>query len=497
MDLILTVTSAPAGSNMINHTKAFSVKGGCIGRSQNNDWVLPDNSRIVSSQHAEILHDGQQFLIRDLSTNGTFLARESSIKSSENPIGKGNLHPLEHDHVLQLGEYKLKVSIECHINTPEFSYSTSSFLDEDRTTFHPESGAKMQMQSDAQKLDVWLSRPQTSPPQPDRQMTNDVSDDTWGNVAQAEPLPSFLSLHSQAGSKANVDPLAALAAPLTAQDSFDSQSIHSLESTGRLPSQQDGSTSNWWEGSQVVQPDHAPASQQQFSIPISRAADEQRSLDHLDAFLAPLTDNHQRHEEEKDVSNRVDALPQCDQAPEQKKSEQYSPNDPSYLAAVVNETFIRLIELLRARESIKNELRIQRTLLETTNNNPLKFSPTAKDALHFLLTNQNQSFMTPEAAVRDSFDDISDHQSAMLAAMQVAYSCMLDYFSPENIEKRLNIGNGFLSGKRTKKWEAYKAHYDQLLSDKERTYAQVFGEHFSTAYEHHLAELKNSRNIRH
>src|SRR5688572_19814543 len=54
--------------------------GGNIGRSADNDWVLPDPLRYVSAHHARIYCRQGTYFLEDLSTNGVFL------NDSEQPI---------------------------------------------------------------------------------------------------------------------------------------------------------------------------------------------------------------------------------------------------------------------------------------------------------------------------------------------------------------------------------------------------------------------------
>ncbi|MEK9765016.1 MAG: type VI secretion system-associated FHA domain protein, partial [Thalassolituus sp.] len=84
------------------------------------------------------------------------------------------------------------------------------------------------------------------------------------------------------------------------------------------------------------------------------------------------------------------------------------------VSGIVNEAVTRLIDLLRARTAIKNELRVQHTMIQTMDNNPLKFSANATDALKMMFTSDASAFMRPQEAIRDSFDDLSDHQVAVL-----------------------------------------------------------------------------------
>lgn len=83
----------------------FGVNGGRIGRSDDNDWVLPDPKRYVSGHHAEIEHRGGEWYIRDLSTNGTF------VNDSRRPIGPGGRFRLSAGDRVRIGEYDLAVDI--------------------------------------------------------------------------------------------------------------------------------------------------------------------------------------------------------------------------------------------------------------------------------------------------------------------------------------------------------------------------------------------------
>ncbi|AMX01383.1 type VI secretion system-associated FHA domain protein TagH [Microbulbifer thermotolerans] len=164
-------------------------------------------------------------------------------------------------------------------------------------------------------------------------------------------------------------------------------------------------------------------------------------------------------------------------------------------AEIVQETVTRLIDLLRARSSIKNELRVQRTVIQTEANNPLKFSATATDALSAMFAG-NGAFMDPRTAVADSFDDLSDHQVAVLAGMRAGYEAMLKFFNPENIERRLNSSGSVFASKNAKNWEGFVQMYRELAGDPESCYRRLFGDEFASTYEHQLSELKNARNLK-
>lgn len=164
-------------------------------------------------------------------------------------------------------------------------------------------------------------------------------------------------------------------------------------------------------------------------------------------------------------------------------------------SAIISETVSRLIDLLRARSSIKNELRVQRTMIQATDNNPLKFSASSSEALRIMFSSGNQAYLSPNEAVKDSFDDLSDHQVAVLSGMRAAYDAMLKHFNPDNLDRRFKNSSSLLSNKKAKNWEDFQEHYASLLRDGEASYDLLFGEEFASSYEKQLSELKTARSL--
>lgn len=78
----------------------------------------------------------------------------------------------------------------------------------------------------------------------------------------------------------------------------------------------------------------------------------------------------------------------------------------------------RVLDLLHARAAQKQKLRVQQTLFQRRENNPLKFSATAQDALEALLVRRHRSFLGPRAAVEEAFGDVLDHEEALLVGVE-------------------------------------------------------------------------------
>jgi type VI secretion system protein len=91
-------------------TVVFGVSGGTIGRSADNDWILPDPLRYISAHHARIHFRQGQFFIEDVSTNGSF------VNDDERPLAKQGPYALRHGDVLRFGEYQVVVAVEAAAN---------------------------------------------------------------------------------------------------------------------------------------------------------------------------------------------------------------------------------------------------------------------------------------------------------------------------------------------------------------------------------------------
>ncbi len=86
--------------------REFRSEGGTIGRSLNNDWILPDPDKFISGKHATIDCNGGIYYIVDISTNGVY------INDERKPIGKGKPRRLFNGDHLHLGDFEILVSID-------------------------------------------------------------------------------------------------------------------------------------------------------------------------------------------------------------------------------------------------------------------------------------------------------------------------------------------------------------------------------------------------
>jgi len=150
-----------------------------------------------------------------------------------------------------------------------------------------------------------------------------------------------------------------------------------------------------------------------------------------------------------------------------------------------------LIDVLRARASLKSEFRMSQTMIRPVENNPLKFAPNVEEAMALLLRPQGTTYLGPEKAVGEAFDDLRAHQLAVVAGLQAALGQMLRRFDPAALEARFGGGGGLFSGNRKARcWEQFQALYQEIAHEAEDDFQELFGREFTRAYEEQIARLR-------
>jgi type VI secretion system FHA domain protein len=108
MTLRLRVVSDQRRSLADRSSAVFSVEGGTIGRSADNDWVLPDPLRYVSAHHARVQFREGHFYLQDVSTNGVYVNDDMEPLSKRGSSG----YRLVNGDVLRIGEYHIVAALE-------------------------------------------------------------------------------------------------------------------------------------------------------------------------------------------------------------------------------------------------------------------------------------------------------------------------------------------------------------------------------------------------
>jgi type VI secretion system protein ImpI len=170
-----------------------------------------------------------------------------------------------------------------------------------------------------------------------------------------------------------------------------------------------------------------------------------------------------------------------------------SPELAQQLGEVLRIVVAGTMEVLKARNDIRRELRLPSTVLASTDNNPLKFSADLDDALHKLLVQRSDAYLGTVAAFREAFSDIRHHQIALLRSVGVAFDHMLRRFDPEALEEQFGskVDRPGVLGKKHKPWQAYVEYYAALQDDRDHAYRRLFGEEWAKAYEQELQLQKS------
>ncbi len=154
-----------------------------------------------------------------------------------------------------------------------------------------------------------------------------------------------------------------------------------------------------------------------------------------------------------------------------------------------------IMELLHAREHIKQEFGIRTTTYKKADNNPLKFSVNVEDALHNLLVKRNLAYLGPVEAFEDAFRDLQNHETALLQAMRAGFNAMLQAFSPDGLQMNFNkeVKQGALwSGPiKLRYWELYRNHYKDLTKNPDQCFRELFADEFVRVYSAQLEQHKS------
>jgi len=170
------------------------------------------------------------------------------------------------------------------------------------------------------------------------------------------------------------------------------------------------------------------------------------------------------------------------------------------LGALVRLAVKGLVDVLKSRAEVKNSFRLPTTSIKPVENNPLKFSQSADDALHSLFVKRNPGYLGPVEAFEEGFDDVRFHQTAVLAGIRAGFNALLAKLHPQKLEelyeRKLKRTAMLGLGNKAKYWEMYRAQFEEIDRDREAHFQLLFGEEFALAYNEHLQKLAADARLR-
>lgn len=426
--LTLTITNLremPDGGPLsyVSHGRSFE-----IGRDIFRDWVLPDPELFISGRHVEIQFDGEAYYLNDVSRNGTFVNGSNQRVKSPYRIFPGDK--------IEIGAYVVVADIRPSAQAEDFGRPgvDGTFGDDD---------------------DIWgvgtaspppMDRRAFEPPRKNAYASPDFRDSyldmpaLGSNNPRPQPQSAPFGVPPQPAPPPYGEPVQP---PLQyPSNPFASEQSGFRPTPGGAP----------WRNEPAPQP--APA----FQYEPQPASVGRRGEGFIEAFqrgarLTPGT-----------VQGR----------------------DPAELGQELGEMLLMASELimtlLAARASAKSMTRSSnRTMIGPLDNNPLKFTPGAPEALDIMIGRNRQGYLDGRRAFQEASDDLKAHEMATYTAMQKALFRLLeDDLSPEAIEKKVSAMP--FANRKAKAWDIYASSWKAKREHHENGMLDVFLSYFGEAY---------------
>jgi type VI secretion system FHA domain protein len=153
-----------------------------------------------------------------------------------------------------------------------------------------------------------------------------------------------------------------------------------------------------------------------------------------------------------------------------------------------------LMEMLRERGRLKEELRLPQTVIQAAENNPLNFAPSVEEALRLMLRDRGDAYLRGEESAGNALGELRQHEEALQVATHRAVRAFVERFDPDELKRRFDQGLKrpalLASANRLKYWELYEEAYQVLVQADEGSPPRLFNEDFARAY---TEEVENSR----
>ena len=436
-------------------SRLFGVTGGRIGRAQDNDWILPDPERYISSHHCKVEFRAGAWVLEDTSTNGVF------INGSDVPASVDGVYSLKDGDRLRLGDYEILVSVD------------------ERNDFPSDASGQMRAPARASSL--------RSAPKPEEDLgeeldLTDLLTDAAIKPAEPKHVPSG---PFDLGKALGIDlqptrpgtPANSTAPGVRPPRSGFASLLDSPPDEGEQRTIAQSRKSEDWQ--MQTQP-YDRKSLQALTAPGSMSRPPEKP--------APQAERPRRSADSNTLepANGVEAF--CRGAGV----------DPSTVPAdaqnallqlagqMMREVVLGLMDVLKGRADQKNRLRLSQTTIQPSENNPLKFSASVDEALLRMLDPHNSRYLGPVEAIRDSFADLRTHQLALSTAIQAAIDEVMNRIEPGELQERFDRGlkRGALLGatNKMKYWDLYSEFYQVLNQRTEQNLPTLFAEELARTY---------------
>ncbi|MCF7699901.1 type VI secretion system-associated FHA domain protein TagH [Loktanella sp. M215] len=450
-----------------------------LGRSDQNDLVLPDPDKTISGRHCAIEDHGGNVVVVDFSTNGTFL------NYGKIPLGKVPT-PLNDGDILSVGRYELLVEIARADTGPGpadlFADIAQTAPDQAPARSAPPTARAADMSDfldplgDADGfLDDLLGGPTAGPAGVRRDVLGDdgllppLGDDE--DFLKPARVPDGPAQSSHASSLSEAMPRRAAVEPAPPVPSGgaipDNWDLDLLGGT-------DFSFGEPFEPTQPAPPAAAPVIPDEpilpaATVPPATAPSSAAPNDAARAFLEALG------------AGDLDI-------PDAELTETMA-----RLGGVLNTMIGGLRDILMTRQSIKSEFRMQQTVISAGANNPLKFSVSVDQAITAMVRPATKGYLPAAAAASEALNDIKAHEIAMMTGMEAALKGVLGRLDPKRLTERIASDSSLrsvLTNKKARYWDVFETQYAEISDQAENDFHDLFSKEFARAYQAQLDRLK-------
>jgi type VI secretion system protein len=416
-----------------NRARVFGVNGGTIGRAPDNDWVLPDQKRIVSGHHCEIEYRNGGYWLRDTSTNGVY------VNDDDDPVLRTGPVELQDGDRLRLGEYELLVSVDARTDF------LSAQHEEHSAAKHLDSGIGADIDVDS----LFRRR--------DADSTGSVSiRNAFGLKVPRESLPPRTVVASTAAARPE--------SPAEV-----SRSASAEAGSGQAPP-------DWALSTRAI-------TRQELADAMARRQSRLATRMQTQPF-------HQQAATWTDLRSAVQAFCRGAGIDQGALSPEAQSMLPLVAGQLLREAVVGLHDLAQTRASSE----LAPTVVSTGSSNPLRNSTGVDQALLRLLESHGRVQNGPVDSLRDVLQEARDHEIAMQAGIRAGLEVVLAQLSPENIRDQFEHGRAraLAPGQdpAPKYWEHYADLHHMLMQNSIDGMPHPFAEEFALAYARAREDLR-------
>ena len=419
----------------------FERVGGNIGRSTDNDWVLPDPQRFVSAHHARVHFRDGLYILEDTSTNGVF------INDDERPVAKLGAHVLQNGDILRFGEYQVVAMVE----TRPAEAGSSPLPEAHSGPFGPAVTSSVEVHSSAQSVEVLAA---------------------VGQAAQTD-LGAALNLND-----------------LLQMDGGDSRRQLAVNAYGQpvTPLLPTGARTAARTGTPM--PTASPA---ELSASLGDSETERRAIARRIERLARAASRAQDRRTAAspalpaDANNGLSAF--CKGAGV--AADHFAPELQVRLlqlaGQLIREALVGLKDLERARTEALRPMQID-TPANTDDPRPSLAGAGVEDLLVQILSQHESRRLDAVQWLREVLDRAKAHDRATFDALRTAFEDFVARLDPAELESRFGRPARSAADGGARNWELYNEFYRSIAAKADGQLPRVFRDAFSAAYERNLKQ---------